>query len=215
MQQDPYVEVGILYELRNNYWSGDADNWEDQLGLMTTGWSHKPAYDAFRAVDPNQGGCTYHDLHGTPLGPGTELAQPSAPAQAPAAASSGSKKSSEAPTIVLRVKTASQPQDEASQPQDEASKLHAAGSFKRLKSGVRFNVFGRVVGSKGGRIVLTFQHRVNGKWRKAYRRALTVKRDGSFKSPRLKALNKGGWRVQATYAPSAQPAKSRFVYFKV
>src|SRR4051794_12474211 len=89
MQQDPYVQVGILYSLRNNYWANDADDWEDQLGLTTTGWSQKPAYGAFRAVDPNQGGCTYHDLHGTPLGPGTELLPP---APAPAAAPPKAKK---------------------------------------------------------------------------------------------------------------------------
>ena len=50
MQQDPYVQVAMLYELRNNFWANDADNWEDQLGLYTTGWSPKPAY---AQISPN------------------------------------------------------------------------------------------------------------------------------------------------------------------
>jgi polysaccharide biosynthesis protein PslG len=200
MQQDPYVQVGILYELRNNYWANDADDWEDQLGLTTTGWSHKPAYDAFRAVDPNQGGCTYHDVHGTPLGSGTDLVQPAAPA--PAAAPTNTKKpAAKAPTIVLHVKTAAGP--------------HSASSSKRLKTGVRFKVFGRVVSAKGGRMILTFQHRAHGKWRKGFSKTLKVKANGSFTSALLKALGTGDWRVQGHYKAAGKPAKSRFVYFKV
>src|SRR5689334_19985367 len=77
-QQDAYVQVGIVYELRNNYWANDADDWEDQLGLVNTNWSHKPAYDAFKAVDPNQGGCTYHDSNG-PIGNGATTTPPPPP----------------------------------------------------------------------------------------------------------------------------------------
>jgi len=199
MQQDPYVQVGFLYELRNNYWAGDADTWEDQLGLVTTNWTHKPAYDAFRAIDPGQGGCTYHDSSGRPLGPGTQLAAP--PAPAPSTQASTTKKApAKAPKIVLRVKTTSGPQ--------------SAGASKKLKTGRKFRVYGQVVGVKGGHLVLTFQHRVHGKWRNAFRRMPQVKRHGSFRTAMINALSKGSWRVQARYATKPQPAKSRYVYFK-
>ena len=208
MQQDSYVQVGILYELRNNFWMNDADTWEDQLGLVTTNWTHKPAYDAFRAIDPNQGGCTYHQSSG------------SQPAQAPAPASTGSAPAAggtrtgssssssstgtsttgqSAPRIVLKVKTAG---------------AQSAGVSRKLKAGRKFQVFGKVVGAKGGRLTLAFQRRVNGKWRNGFSRVLVVNGDGSFTSGVLAALSKGGWRVQGHYSAAPQPAKSRYVYFK-
>jgi hypothetical protein len=197
MQQDSYVQVAILYSLRNNYWANDADNWEDQLGLTTTNWTHKPAYDAFRSVDPSQGGCTYHDIHGTPLGPGTELVQPApeaAPAPAPAPAPA------KAPVVELRIKT--------------LSGAHAAGASKQLKGGVHFRVLGRVIGANGGRVVLAFERRAHGKWQRAPLRVLNVKPDGSFTSKKLKPLRSGVWRVKGHYSAASTPAASRFLYFK-
>jgi hypothetical protein len=200
MQMDSYVQVGFLYELRNNWWSGDADNWEDQLGLTTTGWSHKPAYDAYRGVDPNAGGCTYHDSNGDVLGPGTTLL-PKQQAQAPAAAAPTTKSSAKAPTILLKVKS--------------APGAHSSGSSRRLKTGVRFKVFGKVLAAKGGKLVLTFQHRGKHRhWNKMFRRTLKVTATGNFSSKKMKALKKGAWRVQGQYKPTPKPAKSRFVYFK-
>src|SRR5207244_13334396 len=117
--------------------------------------------------------------------------QPAAPAPAPA----------KAPTIVLRLKA--------------LSGAHSAASTKRLKKGDRFKVFGRVVGVKGGRLVLTFQGLRHGKWRNAFGSTLRVKANGSFRSTRLKALKRGSWRVQGQYTSSAKLAKSRFVYFKI
>ena len=213
MQQDPYVQVGILYELRNNFWMNDANNWEDQLGLTTANWTHKPAYDAFRAIDPNQGGCTYHESSTTPTGPGTQSAAApgTQPAGAPAAvaggartggsssSSSGSETGESTPRIVLKVKTAG---------------AQSAGTSKRLKTGRKFKVYGKVLGAKGGRLMLAFERRVHGKWRNAFRNVLTVSGDGSFTSPVLNALAKGGWRVQGHYTAAPQPAKSKYVYFK-
>ena len=46
----PYIEVAIVYNLRNNYWANDADNWEDQLGLLRTDFTPKPAYTVFAAA---------------------------------------------------------------------------------------------------------------------------------------------------------------------
>jgi hypothetical protein len=76
--QDPYVAVAIDYELRNNSWAGDALDWEDQLGLLTTNFTPKPAYAAFKAY---AAGCVYHEVDGTPTSPAavTGPPQPVAP----------------------------------------------------------------------------------------------------------------------------------------
>lgn len=191
MNQDPYVQVGILYELRNNFWAGNADDWDDQLGISYVDWSHKPAYDAFKSTDPNAGGCTY----GTP-----PPAQP-APAAAPSTQSTQTTQQSSSepapkPTLQLRVKTQG---------------VHSAGATKDLKTGVKFTVFGRVVYARGGSVLLTFEHRLHGTWHRADQLRLRVKRDGVFTSRQLKALSKGGWRVRGAYSTRA---KSHFVYFK-
>jgi hypothetical protein len=201
MQQDPYVQVGILYELRNNYWGNDADNWEDQLGLVTTNWSHKPAYDAFRSVDPNAGGCVYRDANGTAVGGSTPPPPPPPPAQpapapAPAPAAAPTTTTTAKPKLALHVRTAG---------------ASGAGASKQLKTGVAFTVFGKVTGGKRGSVVLTFQRRVNGKWHNADAMRLKVARNGRFTTKQLKALAAGGWRVRGAYSTKA---KSSFVYFK-
>ena len=59
VEQDPYVQVAIWYIYRNHAWANDADNWGDQLGLMRTDFSPKPAYNAFKAYTPGSTGCEY------------------------------------------------------------------------------------------------------------------------------------------------------------
>jgi hypothetical protein len=54
IEQDPYVEVALWYSLRNNFWNADADNVEARYGLVTTTWSQKPAYAAFKAYAAGQ-----------------------------------------------------------------------------------------------------------------------------------------------------------------
>ena len=50
VEQDPYVQVAIYYNLRNNWWSKDANTWEDKLGLLRTNFTPKPGYYSFVAV---------------------------------------------------------------------------------------------------------------------------------------------------------------------
>ena len=49
LEQDPYVQVAMWYSLRNTYWGNDGPGWLDQLGLMWTDFTPKPAYHAFKA----------------------------------------------------------------------------------------------------------------------------------------------------------------------
>lgn len=48
-EQDPYVEYALWYDARNNYWMHDEDSPEAQFGLVTTDFTPKPAYAAFKA----------------------------------------------------------------------------------------------------------------------------------------------------------------------
>lgn len=50
MARDPYVRAAMFYNLRNNYWLGDADTTEARYGLLTTDFRRKPAYYEFRAA---------------------------------------------------------------------------------------------------------------------------------------------------------------------
>ena len=49
LEQDPYVQVAMWYSLRNSSWADDGPGWLDQLGLMRTDFTPKPAYFAFKA----------------------------------------------------------------------------------------------------------------------------------------------------------------------
>jgi polysaccharide biosynthesis protein PslG len=201
MQQDSYLQVAILYELRNNWWAGDADNWEDQLGLVTTGWSQKPAYGAFKAIDPNQGGCTYHDDKG-PIGPGTEpAAAPAAPSQATTKPSSSPKK----PTASVRHRVTVHVK--------HSRKARAASRSRGAKRSL--TVLGSVAGAEGGRVLLRFERKSpHGKWRRSLSLRVKVGRDGRFKRS-LATRSLGRWRVRATYADPQSPAASHFAYFRL
>jgi hypothetical protein len=53
-EQDPYVEVGLWYNLRNNFWAADADSVEARYGLLATDFRQKPSYAAFKAYAAGQ-----------------------------------------------------------------------------------------------------------------------------------------------------------------
>jgi hypothetical protein len=57
-EQDPYVEVALWYNFRNNYWNHDSDELEARYGLMRTDFSTKPAYQAFKSYVPGSGSTT-------------------------------------------------------------------------------------------------------------------------------------------------------------
>jgi polysaccharide biosynthesis protein PslG len=59
LERDPYVEVALWYDFRNNYWMKDENAPEAQYGLLRTDFTPKPAYYAYRDY-----------AHGRPLGGG-------------------------------------------------------------------------------------------------------------------------------------------------
>jgi hypothetical protein len=59
VEEDPYVEVAYWYNLRNSWWENDANTWSGQLGLMSTDFTRKPAFDALENYVPGTGTCNY------------------------------------------------------------------------------------------------------------------------------------------------------------
>lgn len=79
LEQDPYVQVALWYNLRNNHWDQDADRWETQLGLLNTTFERKPSYDAYKAY--GEGTCpTPSPLTALPPATGELLFAPPEPA---------------------------------------------------------------------------------------------------------------------------------------
>jgi hypothetical protein len=201
VQQDGYVQVAVVYELRNNYWANDADDWEDQLGLVTTNWSHKPAYDAFRSVDPNQGGCVYHDSSGNPVGAsGPNPATPPA-AATPPAVGTGTTSTNAAlkHRVTLRVR--------------RLHRLSAAAKARHPKRR-RLAVVGSVAAAHDGHVLLRFERQgPRGHWRRSLSLRVAVGGDGRFKRS-LSTRGLGRWRVRAVYVSADRPS-SPFAYFRL
>ena len=47
--QDPYVQVALWYNFRQDYWAADSSDWDGGFGLINKDFSTKPAYYAFQA----------------------------------------------------------------------------------------------------------------------------------------------------------------------
>ena len=75
-EQDPYVQVALWYNFRNNYYLFDANALEAQYGLMRTNFSVKPAYLAFKSH--SQGSPAAPSLPPTNSPPTVELTAPTA-----------------------------------------------------------------------------------------------------------------------------------------
>jgi hypothetical protein len=85
LEQDPYVQVATWYNLRNEFWQADADNWFAQLGLMSTDFTRKPAFDALKNYRPGTGTCTYDYPSTSPtVAPPVTKLLPTAPPAGPA-----------------------------------------------------------------------------------------------------------------------------------
>jgi hypothetical protein len=204
IEQDPYVQVAFYYNLRNNYWANNADSWDDQLGLTNTDFSHKPAYDAYKAYAPGNTGCAYREQSGTPTPSGT-----TPPAQTTTTASASPSKSPSTAATTSRTRTTLRLR--MRKPRATSSSATAAAVIR-----FRVTVIGKVLGADAGRVTIELQHRVGGKWRKAGTRTTSVSRLGNFKRAMVSRGN-GRWRIRAVYSGTRKkaPSKSAFVGFRL
>jgi hypothetical protein len=211
IEQDPYVQVAIWFEYRNNYWAGDANTWEDQLGLIRTDFSQKPAYNSFKNYQPGTTGCTYTGITRTDATPPPDPTPDPTPTTVPATSTPPPVTSGEAESLTSL--------DGPFQVLLRVSRVgRVARSAARGKARGRVSVKGRVLGANGGRLVLRLERR-RGHGRRAWRSAgsqrVRIDRHGAF-SKRLKGLRRGSWRVRGSYAVRAgHRVRSRFAYFKV
>ena len=192
LEQDPYVEVAAWYIYRNSYWANDADTWLDQLGLVRTDYSRKPAYDAFKSYGPGNDGCTYT------LKPG---------AKEPATRSSETTESQ--PATTTPTTTA------AVQPEITFNVRRASRTFRaqrRTPKAERFTLAGTVRGTSGGDVWLQLQRPRRGKWRTIKTLTQRVGSLGQFSQTRK--LQAGRWRVRAIFVDRTTRAVARSAYRK-
>jgi hypothetical protein len=195
LEQDPYVEVALWYNLRNNFWANNADTWDDRLGLMRVDFSPKPAYSTFKDYSPGAGGCVYGG-------------QPPAPASGAALPSSSQSTSKQTWTRVrvrrgarraVRARTAS-----------------TADTAQRVIASRRFKLVGSVANANTGRVLLRLQRRVDGRWRDTLTLKTRVTAAGRF-AKSLSTHRLGRWRVRAAYpgAPGLQASSTRYRAFRL
>ena len=191
LEEDPYVQVAIWYSLRNI--GPDGPSWLDQLGLHTNDFQPKPAAAAFRAYTPPApppGGETV---------PGSPAPQPGEPALAPVAGDDSAPRSAATgTTTVLRVRRIKQ-----------ARRPHGSRREK-------VRLFGRVKGSRSGRVSVRVQRRgSDGAYRLSKRVRVRLSARGTFR--RRVGLPRGSrWRARARFAGTAEaaPSSSRYVGFR-
>jgi hypothetical protein len=194
IEADPYVQVAITYNFRNNYWANDANTWDDQLGLMHTDFSPKPAYFAFKNYTPGAGAAA---SPGAAAGPAASAASPppqsTSTPQTPTAAA--------APTsTTLALATSS---------------VRAGVASSRRTSSVRCpsTILGHVTGAQAGEVEIVFDRRAAGRWHRVRALYTAVGHFGSF-SVRAGCGLGTDIRARARYqgTPQTAPSTSGYVY---
>ena len=202
LEQDPFVQVATYYNLRNNWFQNDVEDWDAQLGLLRTDWTKKPGYHAFQGYNPGAGGCTYHDLAGAAAAPGTSPAPAPAPATASGTATTTATKAPARRTAARRLSL--------------VLKVRRARTGRRAKIAARgglVRVSGRIPTLKAGRVAVTFERRVGRRYRVVRRTIAKINSRGAF-SRVVRVGRSGRWRVRGVVAKSrTRPALvSRHVY---
>jgi hypothetical protein len=201
VEQDPYVQIAFLYNLRNNYWANNADTWDDQLGITNVDFSQKLAYSAFKTYTPGTTGCTYREANGDPS-PQAQTQPQTAPAVAPPAPTPSTTTTAPRRTrTTFRIRRLT------------AQAARATARTARLP--IRFEIVGKVTGATGGRVVLRIERRSGRRWLHTTV-VTTLRANGTF-AKRLKISRRGPWRVRATYTgrAHAKPSVSRYVALRV
>lgn len=208
VEQDPYVQVAIWYIYRNHAWADDADNWGDQLGLLYSDFSPKPAYNAFKEYTPGNTGCEYQYPQATP---------PAEPEPTP--------EPTEEPTPEPVPTDEEQPEGEI-----ESSSVvrrvgirlvrladaRASRRSERRRRRVRVRVMGQVSRASRGHVELrlTCRGRGDSDWRRRVTRNVDLSRSGDYHR-RFRPRTKSACTTRAAYhAFGKRLGKSRVLRFK-
>ncbi len=182
---DPYVEVALYYNYRNNYWQNDADDVEAQFGLTRTDFSRKPAYAAFKAF-------ATAPRPEVPSRPGTDDTSMAAPDGQPAASDPGSTQPT---TSEVTAPTSARPVTLRIRPGAQGRRYVTAA--------------GTLTGAATGTVKLTaFYSRANAERYTRVASRWVVVRRGTFKA-NVSRFRRGRWRVLASLrgTPSAVQAR--------
>ena len=221
-EQDPYVQVGIWYALRNHPYGADGQNSEYQYGLTRTDFTPKLSYNAFRSYSSGSGGCTYQYPSPPPTSDPTPDPQPE-PAPEPQLEPAAEPEPEPAPDPSV-----DEPEGETQSSSVTASgrpvfRVRILRDFRARASSettdgrpakVRVAVVGRVKRADRGRVVLRLQRRGrDGRWGHGVRFRTRVGENGGFR--KVGRLVEGRWRVRAVYrVGSSSQTRSRLVYFR-
>jgi hypothetical protein len=191
--QDPYVQVACWYNLRDDYWLKDENNIEAQYGLLSTNFTPKPAFAAFKAYAPGSGA-------------GASSTSPEPPRPGSSDSGSTSRKHSRHGTKTL-----------VSALTRRRAGARAASASRRRGRRAHL-VDGVVLGSRTGRVVLHFDRFVAAthSWRHVSTIALQVSR-GRFSVRLAGHAVPRRMRVRVTFdgTATAAPSRSRYVTFTV
>jgi hypothetical protein len=212
VEQDPYVQIAFLYNLRNNYWANNADDWDDQLGLMNTDWTPKLAYGAYKAYTPGSGGgCTYHEaVAAAPASATTSGASPStasaSTASAPATTSSTTPQRRRTTKLVLRFTA----------PSNAKSKRTATSAGNTKATLYRLTVAGVVEGARNGKVQLLLARRTQHQWHQSRSVLMRIDGKGNF-AKSVAGITAGGWKLRARYlgGTDTKPSSSLWFVFTV
>jgi hypothetical protein len=228
VEQDPYVEVAIWYIYRNHHWASDANTWVDQLGLVNSDWSRKPAYDAFKNYTEDTQGCTYDYPEPTPEPtpepvPTPEL--PPVPTPTPEPQPGPTPEPAPEPSDEPVVET---PTDDPPQSSSVTSRVGirvvrssrlaraAQGDVGSARRRTSLRVRGRVFKAERGyvRLRLTCHGRGGSDWNRTIERRMGIADTGRF-SRRIHPRNDAACRLRADYrSGGVSLARSRLVRFK-
>lgn len=201
-QRYSYVKVAMVYNFRSDYWMhDDAGDFDAQTGLMTTNFTPKPAFAAFKA---------YALSHAASDGPA------SPPPAGPSGSSAGtptSRPSSHRPAMTRRAplrarRTSTTMAIHHNRPVARAASLPRT---PRLQPTV---VSGRVANAPDGVALVRFQRYEphSHRWTTVRVRVVRLGRSGQFSVAADYAGAHGRWRVRAEYRGSrdALPSRSCF-----
>jgi hypothetical protein len=229
-EQDPYVEVGLWYMLRNNPYGGDGQDSESQFGLTNMSFVPKQSYNAFKSYTSGSGGCTYQYPSSPPVpdptpDPAPDPTPDRTPDPTPDPLAEPTPEPTPEPEPTSEPTVADEPEGEV-----ESSSVTGSGrpvfrvrirrewraSASRTASGrkVRVAFVGRVKRADRGHVVLKLQRRGrHGKWGHGLRLRARVGENGRFRE--RSRLTQGRWRVRAVYrVGSSSKTRSRLVYFR-
>jgi hypothetical protein len=209
LQQDPYVQVGIWYNLRNNHWDHDADSWETQLGLMTTRFELKPAYAAFKAS--GSAPCPALNL---PAG-SDPLDRPIEPEPAPEPTPEPTTDPAPEPSTEGEPEVVSSSVREHSRTLLRKSRLATASAATTTRRRAhKIVVFGHVKRADAGHVTVKVR-RLKAGTAHVKVRSVRVHNDGSFRRV-IRFRQDAHWRMRARYAGNATtyPSHSRILKFR-